>query len=384
MSLSKIDKQRRYRITRKTTFVGVWINLFLAISQLLGGIFANSQALLADGLHTFSDLAGDFIVLFAAKIASKEADDDHHYGHGRFETLATVILGLILIMVAIGIATKAMSYFFFSATEAHIIPSNIALIFAALAIVSKEGLYHYTVAQAKRINSDLLKANAWHHRSDAMSSIMVFVGVLGAIVLQLPWLDSAAAILVAIMISVMGVNLVLNSVNELLDSAIDVETVQILRELIINSEGVKNLHMLRTRRLGGRIYADVHIQVSSYISVSEGHLIAEKVMEQLAQQFEQMEDITVHIDPEDDEVLSSCSSLASRSQLQAQIEPLLTQFQLNECFIRMQLHYLDEAIEIDIFLKGDNLSENRLQLRRFCQAGEKIKDVSSVSLHQQL
>jgi len=378
----KEDKQQRYEVIRKTTLVGALVNIILAIAQLLGGFLANSQALIADGLHTLSDLASDFIVLFAAKIASKGADEDHHYGHGRFETLATVILGIILTLVAVGIATSAIDRFFFS-SDILVIPETIALIFAALAIISKEGLYHYTVAKAKQINSDLLKANAWHHRSDAISSIMVFVSLLGAIVFQIAWLDILAAILVAIMIFVMGIKLVINSVSELLDSAVDVQTVNTMRLVIIQVEGVTSLHMLRTRMLAGRIYADVHIQVDSYISVSEGHLIADRVIDHLSEQFSEMEDITVHIDPEDDEISNANTHLANRSGIEKQVYPLLEQCHLMDNFVKMQLHYLEHCIEIEIFLNNEKL-DTKAQITMFYQACKKITHVNSVNLHQKL
>ncbi len=171
-------KQDRYEATRKVTLVGVAVNICLSLVQLVGGFFASSQALIADGVHTLSDLASDFVVLFAAKMANQDADEDHPYGHGRFETLATVILGLALAGVAVGIMFNAASRLL---NPEHLTqPTSIALIFAALAIVAKEGLYHYTMRIANRFNSKMLEANAWHHRSDAYSSIPVAVSVLVA------------------------------------------------------------------------------------------------------------------------------------------------------------------------------------------------------------
>ncbi|MCL4157313.1 UNVERIFIED_CONTAM: hypothetical protein GTU68_000964, partial [Idotea baltica] len=195
-------KQERYKATRKVTLTGAIVNALLAVAQLLGGFFAQSQALIADGVHTLSDLASDFVVLFAAKAASKDADEDHPYGHGRFETVATVILGIALGSVAIGIAMSAIGRLM--NPEKLLQPQPIALLFVALAIISKEGLYHYTMSVANRVDSKLLKANAWHHRSDALSSVLVAIGVAGSVFLEIPWLDAAAAILVAILIFYMG------------------------------------------------------------------------------------------------------------------------------------------------------------------------------------
>ena len=380
MANEKINKQERYQTTRNVTLVGALTNVILAVAQLMGGFFAHSQALIADGIHTLSDLASDFIVLISAKIASKEADEDHPYGHGRFETLGTVILGLILSGVAISILTGAVDRLFFHVTSQ--VPQNIALIFAALAVASKEGLYHYTMLKAKQINSELLKANAWHHRSDALSSIVVLVGISGAIYFQVTWLDALAAVFVAMMIFVMGVKLVINSVNELLDSAVEPEKVQKIKELINSLDYIENLHMLRTRMLGGRIFADVHIQVASRISVSEGHLITECVLKKLHESFPEMEDITIHIDPEDDEICTPSAGLATRNVIDAKVKPLLEESQLLSGFQKMQLHYLDGCIEIEIFLKqGDYQSEN---ISSFIAACKAIDDVSLVTVHQQI
>ena len=375
----KAAKQERYKVIRKVTLIGALTNLMLATAQLLGGIFAHSQALIADGIHTLSDLASDFIVLVAAKIASKGADEDHHYGHGRFETLGTVILGLILSGVAIGIVIGAVDRLFFSTVNK--LPQNIALFFAALAIISKEGLYQYTVIKAKQINSDLLRANAWHHRSDALSSIVVFVGISGAILFEIKWLDSLAAIFVAIMIFIMGIKLVINSVNELLESAVEPEKVKEIREVIEKFDCVENLHMLRTRMLGGQIFADVHIQVNSYLTVSEGHYIAERVIHELRNKFPEMHDITVHIDPEDDEIKSPSKHLPSRNQVMATIYPAIQQVGIDQDIRNIVLHYIDGKIEVEIFLKNSVTPDKLEALQDACK---QCPDIRSVTIYQQL
>jgi hypothetical protein len=213
---------------------------------------------------------------------------------------------------------------------------------------------------------------------------MVFVGLAGAIAFQVTWLDSLAAMFVAIMIFVMGLRLVIDSVNELLDSAVDPDTVKKISQVITQLAGVENLHMLRTRMLGGQIYADVHIQVASYISVSEGHLIAEHVISALSQQFAEMEDITIHIDPEDDEVTASSAPLPSRETIEQQIQPLLKQFHLLNNVIKMQLHYLEGGIEVEILLAKTQGTAVQIDFAEFCQACEQISNIRSVQLHQQL
>ncbi|HIQ14068.1 MAG TPA: cation transporter [Leucothrix sp.] len=371
--------QLRYKATRKVTLIGMVINIFLSAAQLIGGLFSNSQALIADGIHTLSDLASDIVVLIAAKIASQDADDDHPYGHGRFETVATVILGLALAGVAVGIAMNAINRI--SHPETLLQPKPLALLFAALAIISKEALYQYTMVVAKQINSKMLQANAWHHRSDAVSSIMVALGVAGSIFLEIPWLDAAAAILVAVMIFYMGTRLILDSTVELVDTALEPKKMTEIREFISAIEGVEQTHMLRTRKMGNNVLADVHIQVNSYLSVSEGHYIAENVIQSLRKKFPEMHDITVHIDPEDDECGSPSSKLPSRNQVLQQIYPEIQKTGLDQDIRNIVLHYVNGQIEIEIFLKHQHDEQQLELLKHACRYCE---DIRSVSIHQQL
>jgi len=371
--------QLRYKATRKVTLVGMFVNIFLSAAQLIGGFFAHSQALIADGIHTLSDLASDIVVLIAAKIASQDADDDHPYGHGRFETVATVILGLALAGVAVGIAMNA--YERITHPETLLQPKPLALLFAALAIISKEALYQYTMVVAKQIDSKMLQANAWHHRSDALSSIMVALGVAGAIFLEIPWLDAAAAMLVAVMIFYMGVRLILDSTMELVDTALDPQQMKEIQAFISSVEGVDETHMLRTRKMGNNVLADVHIQVNSYLSVSEGHYIAENVIQKLRKKFPEMHDITVHIDPEDDEKCSPSAKLPSRSQVLQQIYPEIQKTGLDQDIRNIVLHYINGQVEIEIFLQHAH-DEQRLEALK--QACEHCKDIRSITIHQQL
>ncbi len=374
------EKNRlRYQATRKVTLIGMLVNIFLSAAQLIGGVLVHSQALIADGIHTLSDLASDIVVLIAAKVASQEADDDHPYGHGRFETIATVVLGLALAGVAVGIAMNA--YGRISHPERLLQPQPLALLFAALAIVSKEALYQYTMVIAKKINSKMLQANAWHHRSDAISSIMVALGVAGSVFLKIPWLDAAAAIVVAIMIFYMGVRLILDSAMELVDTALEPEKMAEIRDYISNIEGVEETHMLRTRKMGNNVLADVHIQVNSYLSVSEGHYIAENVIQKLRKKFPEMHDITVHIDPEDDEKCSPSAQLPSRSEVLRQIYPEIQKNGLDQDIRNIVLHYVNGKIEIEIFVKHPHDQQQLEQLIESCKG---CKDIHSISVHQQL
>ncbi len=369
------DKNKlRYQATRKVTLVGMFVNIFLSLAQLIGGFFAHSQALIADGVHTLSDLASDIVVLIAAKLASKDADEDHPYGHGRFETVATVILGVALASVAVGIAMNAFSRLM---NPEHLLqPQPIAILFAVLAIISKEGLYHYTMHVAKKIDSKMLRANAWHHRSDAISSILVTIGVAGSVFFKIPWLDAVAAILVATMIFYMGIRLILDSTMELVDTALEPEKTEEIRAFISGIEGVEQTHMLRTRKMGNNVLADVHIQVNSYLSVSEGHYIAERVIYLLRQKFPEMHDITVHIDPEDDETTSPSAKLPDRREVMARIYPKIQELELDQSIGNIVLHYIDGKIEIQVFLNSDADTSKAEHLKNACCEDEDIRTVT--------
>jgi len=234
---------------------------------------------------------------------------------------------------------------------------------------------------AKQIDSKMLQANAWHHRSDALSSIMVALGVAGAIFLEIPWLDAAAAMLVAIMIFYMGVRLILDSTMELVDTALDPKQMKEIREFISAIEGVEETHMLRTRKMGNNVLADVHIQVNSYLSVSEGHYIAENVIQRLRKKFPEMHDITVHIDPEDDEKCSPSAKLPSRNQVLQQIYPEIQNTGLDQDIRNIVLHYINGQVEIEIFLQHSHDEQRLESLKLACK---RCEDIRSITIHQQL
>lgn len=345
--MSQSDKNtQRYLATRKVTLVGAIVNIVLAIAQLAGGLLAQSQALIADGFHTLSDLITDFVVLIAARIASKDADEDHPYGHERIETIATIILGMALGAVGIGIALDAADRLHHP--ERLLQPGMLAIALAAFGILCKEVLYRYTYHVGKRINSTLLKVNATHHRTDAISSVMVAFGVTASVIFSVPWLDALAAVAVSVMIFYMGAKLILDSTMELVDTAWESEKVESMLQLIGEVSGVHNAHMLRTRKMSSSVLVDVHIQVSPYISVSEGHHIAEQVMSQIRDEYDEVSDIMVHIDPEDDETAAPSKHLPDRKGLLQSINPVLAQCGLTESVENIVIHYLDGNIKLEL------------------------------------
>lgn len=340
------DPVERRRLAERATIVGALVNLLLAGAKIVVGWFGHSQALIVDGIHSLSDLASDAIVVVASRHGSVAADDDHPYGHGRIETLATVILGVILFGVALGIGIDATARL--THPEDLAVPAVIALWVAVLSVLSKEALYWYTILVARRIRSNLLKANAWHHRSDAFSSVVVLIGVAGAM-LGVPALDALAAMGVAVMIGKIGWDLIRQGVRELVDTGLDEDRIRAIQDIIEGTPGVRSLHMLRTRRMGPDALADVHIQVAPRVSVSEGHQISEAVRLGLVSNIEELSDVTVHIDPEDDEDAAPCAGLPSRSDLLPRLQQA---WQHHACPMveEVVMHYLDGQVHLDVIV----------------------------------
>ncbi|WP_026278614.1 MULTISPECIES: cation diffusion facilitator family transporter [unclassified Thioalkalivibrio] len=347
------ENGRRYRATRRVTVVGAVVNAFLALAQLLSGWLLNSQALIADGVHTLSDLITDGVVLFAAGKAAASPDHDHPYGHGRIETLATVVVGVFLALAGLGIAWAAGQRLVDTAAATG--PAPAALAFAVLTLVAKEGLYQYTHRVAKRIGSRMLDANAWHHRTDAISSLFVLVGV-GAAVAGFPWADALAALIVALFILHIAGRLIVRSAAELIDTALDRDEVLRIHHTIMEVPGVKDAHMLRTRRHGSDVVADVHIQVAPMISVSEGHRIADAVYWAVTQRHERLRDFTVHVDPENDEEQARSSNLPLRPDVAEAVREAWMDAPELESLEHLSLHYLNGRIHLTLTLRLDGAS----------------------------
>lgn len=339
--------QGRYAEARKVTVVGAVVDLVLGVAKVVVGLTSHSQALIADGIHSFSDLITDAMVLVAAKHASREADEDHPYGHARIETVVTVALGAALIAVALGLAYDAIRRLFHPELLLH--PGWPALVVAGLSIVAKEGIYHYTMRAARRLRSNLLRANAWHSRTDAISSIIVVIGVAGAMA-GLDYLDAVATVGVAIMIAKIGWDLAWHSVRELVDEALDAERVTQIRKAIHEVGGVRDLHLLRTRRMGGDALVDVHIQVDPRLSVSEGHQVSESVRSRLIGAFEEVSDVMVHIDPENDAVAQPCRRLPLRAELMGKLKQAWSGLPGADRVEKVTLHYLSGAVDVELVL----------------------------------
>jgi cation diffusion facilitator family transporter len=367
----------RYREVRKVTLIGSVVDFLLGVAKILVGWLAHSQALIADGVHSLSDLGTDFIVLYAAKHAHREADEDHPYGHGRIETLATVGLGIALTAVAFGIAWDAVRRM--NAPELLLDPGPVALGVALASVIAKEAVYHYTKNAALRLRSNMLMANAWHSRSDAISSIVVVIGVGGAM-MGYPYLDAVAAIAVAVMIAKIGFDLVRASSRELIDTALEPDVVKAIRKEIISVDGVRALHMLRSRRSGGQALVDLHLQVDPRISVSEGHQIGDTVRRCLLEKFDEVTDVTVHIDPEDDELESPCDQLPLRSDLEERLKEQWADLEDVEPQ-QITLHYLRGKLQVDLVLPMSVLEKHtdvRGLIEQIEQSARELPEVGSV------
>ncbi len=341
------------RTKQRVTLVGGVVNLILAIGKMVAGFYGHSQALIVDGVHSFSDLATDLLVIVIFKITGHGADETHPYGHGRFETIATVILGLFLAGVAAGIIWDAAQRL---QGEAPLLtPHRWALIAAAVSILAKEAMYQYTIHVARRTRSKLLQANAWHHRSDAVSSIVVMIGVIGALY-GYQFADAVAAIVVGLMIAKIGLGLVIESARELVDTALPAHHVKQIQHAILDTEGVESLHSLRTRKMAGEALVDVHIQVHPEISVSEGHAIADKVRDRLLEEFEEVTDVTVHIDAERD-IDQNIQALPLRSHVIEHLTRAWRHLPYARKINRITLHYLQGKIDVEVYLPLEVISD---------------------------
>ena len=277
----------------RSTWVSVGVNLVLTITQVVVGVFAKSQGLIADGIHSLSDLVADFVVLFASHHSKKDADADHPYGHQRFETAASLVLGTLLLSVGIGMLWSAFRKLEAPETvqQVHIV----AIYVAGGALLAKEMLFRYMLSVAKRVKSSMLVANAWHARSDAASSLVVGLGIIGNLA-GYPIMDPIAALIVGFMVAKMGWGFGWDALHDLMDRAVDEQEVNAIRQTLLETPGVSNVHDVRTRKMGDMIVVDAHIEVDAAITVEAGHDIAVAAQQRVLQRHRVL-NLMTHIDP---------------------------------------------------------------------------------------
>ena len=290
---SQHSPAERATAASRSTWVSVAVNIVLSAAQIGMGIVSKSQALIADGLHSLSDLVSDVVVLFAGHHSKKDADADHPYGHQRFETAASLALGVILLAVGGGMLWSAAGKLQSPETIPQVHAS--ALWVVGIALVAKETLFRYMLAAAKRVKSSLLVANAWHARSDAASSLVVGIGIIGNLA-GYPILDPVAALIVGFMVARMGWEFGWDAMHDLMDRAVDAQEVEAIRRTLIDTPGVSGVHDVRTRKMGDMIVVDAHIEVDGCITVEAGHDIAVDARQRVLKRHRVL-NLMTHVDP---------------------------------------------------------------------------------------
>ncbi len=288
-----LDTTEKQQAAKKSTLVSFAVNLGLTVSQVFAGIVSGSQGLIADGIHSLADLVSDLVVLFANHHSGKEADEDHHYGHQRYETAASLFLGVSLLVVGVGMLIKSGEKIIYPSPSGLI--SIMALYVGLGSLVTKELLFRYMLTVAKRVRSSMLVANAWHARSDAASSLVVSVGIVGAL-LGYPILDSVGALVVGLMVAKAGWKFSWEALHDLMDRAVSEEEHRQIVSIIQATSGVKGCHDLKTRKMGDMILVDVHIEVDSTATVQVGHDIALEAANRVIAQMPVL-NVMTHIDP---------------------------------------------------------------------------------------
>ncbi|MEG2150554.1 MAG: cation diffusion facilitator family transporter [Bacteroidaceae bacterium] len=299
--MKELDNATRERGIYKVTIVGSIVNFLLVVFKFVAGILGHSAAMMADAVHSLSDFVTDIIVLVFVHISNKPKDKGHDYGHGKYETLATAMIGSILLLVGFGIlwngASSIIAFFFRGETLQS--PGMFALIAAIVSVVSKEILYQYTVIQGKKLNSQAVVANAWHHRSDAFSSIGTAIGIGGAILLGENWrvLDPIAAVIVSFFIMKVAIQLLIPCVDELLEKSLPDEIEKEIEDIVTSFDGVSQPHNLRTRRIGNHYAIEVHVRMNGNISLEEAHHTATAIETKLKEQYGRETHVGIHVEP---------------------------------------------------------------------------------------
>lgn len=336
------------RVGRLTSVVSAVVNLFLVGIKLFFGFLSGSTALIADGIHSLADLLTDILTLVSVQIGRTEADDSHPYGHGKFETFGALTLSIILFLTGAGLLYSAAEQLYSGETLSPL--PAVAMYAALISVIANELLFRFCLVQGQKVNSNIIIANAWHHRADGLSSLAALVGI-GLSVAGFPIFDPIAAIAVALVVMKMAVSIGRESFDELVDAAVDQKTQDEITTVINDAAGVYDHHMMRARKLGGQILVDVHVDVASHISVSEGHLVAERVEHALKQHVKSVSDVIVHIDPKGSGQVSPTAP--RRTELATRVTEEVHRHLPNVAEPDLQLHYFDHHIEADLAFPDD-------------------------------
>lgn len=290
------EEQDIKKVALRVSAVSIAWNVILSLFKLLAGIIGHSGAMISDAVHSASDVFSTIVVILGVNIASKQSDDNHQYGHDRMECVAAILLSVVLCVTGIGIGLNGLNVILQGTAGEKEVPRMIALIAAVASIGVKEWMFWYTRAAAKKTNSGALMADAWHHRSDALSSIGAFIGILGAR-MGYPILDPIASVVICIFIAKAAIDIFRDAIDKMVDHSCDEKTVQEMREVIQDVEGVQRIDVIRTRLFGSKIYVDIEIAADDDMTLKEAHTIAEKVHRSIEKKFEEVKHCMVHVNP---------------------------------------------------------------------------------------
>ncbi len=371
--MTEMSHTERFKTISRVNWVCTIIDAVLTVFKLSIGFLAKSPALIADALHSLSDLGTDVLALVLGNLAKHGPDEDHPYGHARYETMGTAVLGTVLMMVALGIGVENLMALLNGESTS---PHWLALVAVAVSIVSKEALFHYTMKYARLTRSNLLEANAWHSRSDSLSSVVVFVGIICSLA-GLHFVEYLAALGVAALIGKMGYQLAWEAMQDLIDRGVSTEQQQAYMDTLNSVEDIIDVHMLRSRLMGTDVLIDGHIQVAPTLTVSEAHQINDFATRLLKQNHAEITDITLHIDFEPDHRIEKTKLKPMRKT----IEHLLSDFDLPD-YERLYLHYSDNLLNIEIvFAANEDVSGVNQKLEELIQNTDWI---NSIEVHQKI
>ena len=291
-----IKEQEKQRLAMRVSMVSIVVNLLLSVGKLLAGILGRSGAMVSDAVHSASDVFSTIIVIIGVRMSGKQSDTNHPYGHERLECVASIILATILMATGIGILLGGLRTIFSGSWEKLEIPGLMALVAAVLSVAVKEWMYWYTKAAAKKLNSGAMMADAWHHRSDSLSSIGAFIGIAGSRMGFLV-LDSVASVVISFFIGKAAYEIFMDAVDKMVDKACDKETEQKIKELALGQSGVLGVDHLQTRLFGARMYVDIEIAADGKQTLYETHEIAEKVHDEIEAHFQEVKHCMVHVNP---------------------------------------------------------------------------------------
>mgnify|MGYP005975282417 CR=1 FL=1 len=284
------------KVANQVSFVTIVVNILLSFMKLLAGVFAHSNAMISDSIHSASDVFSTMIVVIGIKLSSKQPDKEHPYGHERMECVAAIVLSMVLFMTGLGIGVEALTDVLKGEYSHLQVPGMLALAAAVISIVSKEAMYWYTRYYAKKIDSSALMADAWHHRSDALSSVGAFIGILGAR-LGFPILDPIASVAICVLIVKASVDIFRDAIDKMVDHSCDEATEESMREVIMGVKGVKGIDLLQTRLFGSKMYVDIEISADGEIPLNEAHDVAENVHHTIEKNFKDVKHCMVHVNP---------------------------------------------------------------------------------------